>query len=343
MSYIYTYDGSNSSINLWVTTFGEILFYFKQTLKQAGWTVIKSGDGLSLYSSSTDIITHSGSGAGGINNTNGWFVLKHPTSSRQIQMWRGSASYSSVCGNIYYSYSAGFTGGSPTATTRSTATDEKLLMATDVYSTVAPIALNTNMRLHIVADNSGSYGFYAFWHALGGGAPTAVWMMDPLLPGTYSASDVDPYIYYFTSNSIYYEPGFAPSAISGGSPGFYSSGIGSESSSPATAKGWYRKGYANEGFANIPAMAYTSGGGIAIPGSTVINPFNGYDATFPIFYGRRTGLTTQVNIKGMSSIAQWSGVTRNTGDTLSIGGPNARDKIVCGNLALPWNGSVPKV
>lgn len=351
MSYIYTYDGTNPSINLAITSIGEILFYFKQTLKRAGWTVLRSSDG-TTYSSNSDIITHAGSGAGGTENSIIWYVLKHPTSSRQLQVFRTVTNYnggSTPSVGLFYSYSAGFTGGSPSATSRSTATDEKGALGNNGDIALAPVQIalvtSSNMRLHVVADNAAPYGWYMFWHDLGvsGSSPLGIWMMDPMLPGTYSSSDLDPYVFHCTGKSWRNPSGSYFDLQAGGTPAVWSGGMGVEGSHSVTPRGWYKKGASNESWVYYPAMAYTSAGGISIPGSTVINPYNGYDATFPIVYGRRTAWAAQIGVKGISSLAQWSGVARNVGDTLSIGGPNARDRIICGNLALPWNGSVPKI
>jgi len=74
---------------------------------QAGWTVIASGDGLSGYSTSGDILTSAAAVAGGLGNTKSWFILKEPSPGfnglqRQFLIYRASEA-SPVSRNVMYS------------------------------------------------------------------------------------------------------------------------------------------------------------------------------------------------------------------------------------------------
>ncbi len=84
----------------------------KAALKASAYTVTRSSDGIS-FSSSGDIITTAGTGAGGINNSGAWFVVAVAAGSPDTQQYLfyrgGSGEWA-----IWQSASAGFTGGSPT-------------------------------------------------------------------------------------------------------------------------------------------------------------------------------------------------------------------------------------
>ena len=54
------------------------LFRMKELLVNAGWKVMMSGDGLSLYSATGDVITSPGDGAGGMDNPRAWYRLQSP-------------------------------------------------------------------------------------------------------------------------------------------------------------------------------------------------------------------------------------------------------------------------
>ena len=70
----------------------------------------------------------------------------------------------------------------------------------------------------------------------------------------------------------------------------------------------------------------------------------GKDDTAPIAYVRgSTSFGTQIGVKGFSgTIMRWLGTTRAVGDTLSVN--VARDRIIVGNVSLPWDpGVVPVI
>lgn len=90
---------------------------FKAGLKAQGWSVTRTSDGIT-FSSSSDILTHGGSGAGGLDNANAFFVAAAPAPSTQsFVFYRGA---DALNWGIWSSGAAGFTGGStsslPTAT-----------------------------------------------------------------------------------------------------------------------------------------------------------------------------------------------------------------------------------
>jgi len=312
----------------------EIMYYFKRTLVQAGWTVIKSGDGtVGGYSSSGDIFSSTpatgyGSGTTGLNNGSAWYVLRAPGSvagaTRQLCVQRNATL--SYAFSIDYSYSAGFVTGGAYAT-KPTASDSLAILPASCFLYSA-----TTYRFSIGADNASPYGFYMFMFPINGGSPVCGLVMDPLTSGTYDSADVDPYIFYM------------PSAGTGAVPPspFLTAGLTSEAllTGPTSL---YKKGLAGETFITTPGLSYSSDTATSIPSLMLVNPYSSKDETYPIMYARGSALA-QPGFKGVGSMMKWIGQSgRSTGDTLSVASTGAKDYIVVGNIALPWNGSTPTV
>jgi hypothetical protein len=70
-------------------TFDQFWYDWKAFMKGSGgasdWTVIASGDGLSTFSTTTDVITQAAIGAGGMANPRSWFILREPNNGLDSQ------------------------------------------------------------------------------------------------------------------------------------------------------------------------------------------------------------------------------------------------------------------
>ena len=105
----------------------------------------------------------------------------------------------------------------------------------------------------------------------------------------------------------------------------------------------YKKGLTGETFITTPGLSYSSDTATSIPSLMLVNPYSAKDETYPIMYARGSALA-QPGFKGVGSMMKWIGQSgRSTGDTLSVASTGAKDYIVVGNIALPWNGSTPTV
>lgn len=151
-----TNDGA-STINLSTDGPGAI-FRLKKLLKTVGWTVPMSSDG-STYNPSGDQITHSGSGAGGMNNLSAWFRIQDPGGQREYLFQRDTSAERL---KWHYSTSAKFVGGSPNATTLPTATDTKGLVEESTGSVIM-FPLGATVRAHIAAQDTAVGGVYSWW------------------------------------------------------------------------------------------------------------------------------------------------------------------------------------
>ena len=143
-----------------------ILYYLKETLKNAGWTILASSDG-TTYNSSGDQISSPDAGTNGMNNTSAWFRITDPDNSREFVMMRGNTALNAY---IKYSRSSKFSGGSPSATVLPTTAggDSAVLVGTGNDSTSATnssalVTTANTARLHIITDNSSTNGVYPWY------------------------------------------------------------------------------------------------------------------------------------------------------------------------------------
>jgi hypothetical protein len=302
----YVFDVNNDSM-----TGAQAMYKFKELLKTAGWVVKSSGDGLSAFSSTTDIITSGSSGANGFANSNAWVRLQSPAGAGSREFLVQRSSFNTLW-TIKYSYSIGFSAGSPSATVLPTATDSQtLLSASSLFVT------DSTYRFNAAADNAAPYGFWMGCFLLGGESnfnPSGgAWMMDPLLTGSYPAADVDPTIHYVSGTTSW---------SSGTTSGIF---------------GYLKKGLSGEGFVNIPWLIIQSQSASSFPQGVGNNCFTLKTDLFPIFYARQSSKTAPVGYKGISSICKWTGNPLACPTLLSVSTTN--DYIVIGHIALPWNGS----
>ncbi len=140
------------------TAGGRSFFDLKEGLKQGGWTVEESGDGLALFSAVGDIITVRGTGVGGVN-LRAWARLQaHSGFEIIIQMGDGSVAGSALVIDIRLKVSAadGFTGGTPSAIQTPSATDQFVLRGSSNDS--SPVYdRNWNGRTNASLDAEGEH------------------------------------------------------------------------------------------------------------------------------------------------------------------------------------------
>jgi hypothetical protein len=165
-------------VNFIPATFAEAIFRLKQLLKTAGWIHQASSDGTTFTTTPgnvNDAITSAGIGAGGMENSLAWFVLQQPGGTRQFcfQIDTTTTWY------IKLSVSAGFTGGTPSATEVPSATDEIVLvgLGPDAGPTFEAIPLypDGQQTFNIVADDAAPHG----WWAGGHGYNLQDWLVGP--------------------------------------------------------------------------------------------------------------------------------------------------------------------
>jgi hypothetical protein len=294
----------------------DAIFKWKQFMVIHGWTITQSSDGTNF--SAGDNISSSGSGANGLANNRSWFVIQQPSSARSLCLQRGT-------GDIYWriKYSVGgFNFGTPSAThvPDGDTNDDNIVFGTGTDSSPRFSAFSSGVTtIQMAVDNASPYGFYFLTYPSNAPYLGNVIMLDPLI--NIPSQDQDPYIVYI-DNTIY-------SLKNRGINGSYSS----------RTRGYFKYGTNNQVFTRIPASNYYGANKIVVPASLPVNPINGNDDMFPIFYIlSATAMLPGTQYKGMSSFLKWCGTTRACGTLAQLVSPG--DRVIFGDVNLPWNNSV---
>jgi len=302
------------------------IFRLKTALKTAGWTVTKSSDG-TTYNATGDQITLATSGAGGMANNSAWFIVSSPsvTYPRQIAIQRGTTN---LDWKVKYSANSGF--GTGTSTQMPAAADEVILFGggTNASPTFAQLlgtdnTYRINIRAGGLAEN---YGFIFITNISGSAVINTNFILDPMLPGTFAAADIDPCCINIEYNSI--------AALN--------TNLVLSTASP---QGWLKKGLAGAGFVRIQYCYIYANTTTVYPGGAGQNPFTTFDETVPILCARQSALAAPFGFKGVSSTLSYNGVFRASGDTLNVS--TSKDRlIISGNatstlvyVSIPWNGT----
>lgn len=301
------------STNQTPATGAAFLYRLKTLLKSVGWTVKSSSDG-TTYNSSGDQISSESSGANGMANALAWFRIQCPTKDSvtreftfQIQTGAGTG------WRIKYSYSAGFTGGSPGATQTPSATDEKIPTGsgggTDASPTFGTICTTgaTNAQ-YCAGDVNEGYSFYASQSSAG--TLSSVLCFDYL---DVPSGDIDPIVMFFSASSSILT---TTSTLEAGS----------------TANTWWGKGTKNEIWSTISlTIPYNSVTAIKAFGA---NPYTGNSDIISLYWAKTTNNTVESGYKGRSKLFYANLTTQVQGTTY-----NTKSKIQLGDFAFPWDGT----
>lgn len=289
MAWIMEYGGApgTPTKNLSHSSGAETIFALKELLKTAGWTVLSSSDG-TTYNASGDQITSSGSGAGGMDNTNAWFRIEDPSSLREYVIQRSSLQYS---WKWLYSASDGFTGGTPGATTIPTATDQQGLAKNSIgFQTLFPTS--GSWRAHIAAQNAAHNGVYAWWCAVNVSTAEEMFLCCEAIDSNTTSNDNDPCIHYGSDDSP-----------------IYGTICASNTTNTDHFKTWMRYGEADEEWTGVTANYYynvTIHLPVPANNSYVVDPHDSLVKTLPIHWLRHNSTGEIVGYKGMGKYYHWN-------------------------------------
>lgn len=315
-----------------LTGTGSLMIYeLKELLKLAGWTVTQSGDA-TTYDDDGDVITGPGGGAGGMANTRAWFVARMPGTTRELCFQRGTTD---LLWRIKYSWNAGFSGGSPSADTVPSASDEEVLHGSGTDSSPTGAALfhtDSQYYTQIMAQDSGRYGFWLASYDTSRISQTAI-LLDPMAEGSFPDADADPYAMYValdTSGSSLSQV-WAQSSSNNTTAPYLSNSAG------RGPKAWMRPGLSRAGFVGIGACYFEYYAGGSSRSSTVsyaTNATSGEDVFLPVVYARAAAETPPNGVKGVSSLMRINSNRRNNADTTAD-----LAYIQMGHVVLPWDGA----
>ncbi len=292
------------------TTGPQSIFALKQwlTTSHGGtkfWSVVASGDGLAAYSSTGDVITHSGSGANGLDNNNAWFVLRDPDDNREILFHRGAPNY---LWYLWYLRGEHFDTTSAGAAIPATHGNKKSWMG--ARATPGPFSLfpsSGSWYFHICCEGDTPEGnVYPFWavaRVSGSGAAASALILDCVLDALSPATDSDKAVLLSNSGVLQHD--------SGAFLGY--------ANSSACLSGYMRFGEANVEWSWYTLAFYGDNSSNYYPGTVPTHPEDGKFPILPGFYWRR-GATTN-GVKGQSKLITYKPSTTLAafGDTMYDG------------------------
>jgi len=324
------------------------VYLFISTLVAAGATKVKDSDG-TTYSSGGTQITSGASGANGLANTNAWFVLRLAAVNGQQRSFCFQRSSSNTSWRVKYSYAAGFTGGSPSATQVPSATDEVTILGsgTDASPGFAGMLPTDNTyRFNVCAgDSTIGYGFYWLVFTIANQyAGQVAFMLDVMATGTFSSADVDPAIVYMdtTTGATLFGVLKLPYQMGGPAQGRCYYGLAAVATWTSVICLFYAEAW--------QPGTYTVAGYSEQAGNNTLgtNGWNSKDDVVPVAYGRPKNLTpygpacASFGWKGFGTLHKYANNYRANMDTLSVDA-GTKNYIYFNGSALPWDGSTPTI
>ena len=333
-----------ASVNNTPSTGAVAMYSLISTLVIAGWTMPDAGD---ASTRAANQITTGASGGGGLGNTNSWVRLKAPTvnggnvvnQQRELTIQRGTTD---VLWRVKYSASAGFTGGSPSATVTPSATDEVFMFGggTDgvgaTFLTVLPT--NGTYKFHTMAGGANEfYSFACWWLTSASTTVLGLMAMDVMATGSFPATDVDPAVTWFSNVS---------SPVSA----LIINNSGTTATNPAITRAWLgatsAAGAAITGTNSqyVLPLTHNSNGSATFINNTVsmgTNPFTNKDDIIPMAWARPGAVAPPTGWKGYSTLFAWGSVQRTSMDTCDVA--TTKDRVYVNGLWLPWSGATPSI
>lgn len=297
------------------------MFNLKEMLKAASWIVKSSSDGTVFNATGDEIITGA-SGAGGMANNSAWFRIDNPDGVEYV-VQRGTTN---LVWRVKVSADDTFIGGTPGPTQVPSATDEgvSLGVGTDGAPTFENFfGADASYRHKGGADSATPYHFWSGAFPTGGGVQNHAFAHLGL--SAVESTDGSPFVTVIGDTELADTNLSAEVEVFNDTRAFgYVAAI-----APTTAT-----------YVVMSAATYNTAVAQAFPSGIPTNPISIDDEGIPIPFLRRSAIANP-GWKGVSTVMKWLGVDRTNGDTLSV--TSTRDRIIFGNVSLPWQGTVPTV
>lgn len=279
------------------------------TIVAAGGSVLADSDG-TTYNASGGQVTSGASSAGGLGNTNAW-VRVRTVGGHEFTIQRGTTN---LVWRIKYSQSAGFSGGTPSASQTPTATDQAIRCgggtdASPTFLTLFPT--DATSKLYGCADSSNGE-FYFFNRVIAGGAQSGG-IIFTLSTGGDSAAAL---IVAVAGSS------FAAATIGNTGATALSSGT----------MAWLYYGTGSAAFVAMPAV-----GAEGFPNDSGQDGSGNYLIRY-VEFSRKLSLGGTTGNGGKSPSVCWNATSRVAGELYLVGGSSYR--ITAGDVNLPFVSSV---
>jgi hypothetical protein len=354
----YTFSLNNAGYD-----FGTALLNLKTMLVAAGWTVPASGDGNAIYSSSGDVCTASTAGvaaqANSLTNANAWFRLRDPN-GHELLIRHANNGAATDSYYIWFSDSAGFVTGSPSATVSPTATDSLCVLGNNASpfnsgSAWSNLATGAQKWDFCVGGADEGYGFYAHGRNTPAGEYIGGLLYD-VLEETHP-DDTSPIVIHalgpnYTGNPSYYSGNTINNVQA-----CRVKGSAASQSAPSRPIGFSFDSSESAGWLHAIVMPRAYGGSNSIVQSMAVNPYDGnYEVMGGVYYNTWplviTGGTSEENgryapgtIKGKSRLLLGLGsigpaaMDTDTGKTMIVQRFNSGNT----TLWIRWDGSTTPV
>lgn len=308
----------------------ENIFFLKETMKTAGYTVTGSGDGLSAHSAVGDIITTALTGANGLDNPNAWFTIQQPAGgsgsyqgTREWLFQRDPASpgtaYIWKCEysgpQIIFDQATGSATVSPDGTTPELV---KSFNNSSGFTTILPTNKTYTFQIRI-GDSTENFHWYCISYPNGGGAINSRIAFVPLCVNSDATSDTDPFILGASINSLTSNNLITPSS--------------------SNMFCWQGDSLLEVNYAQLNAFNLQNANSeVIFPDASGPNPENNRSDGLSMYWGRRSSLAVH-GLKGATDKVKWTGTNRATGDTY-----DSLNFIVFDDTIWEWDGlTVPSV
>jgi hypothetical protein len=327
------------------------IFNLKQTMGEAGWTFPKGSDG-STYNAAGDQITHSGSGAGGLDNHLAWFQANDPGGRRQY-IFQTSGTIPGKFWKIYFSELG--TLGTGSVTIPPTGSDVGVIygggfgvsqgdqpfngpnqFGPALYNDPPGTYLCHAIAFSTPVPGSNVYTFFSFTSKKGTGIVNGIVLADGLLSGTYHPLDVSPVVHIACSSS-------------NTATGFDSSNaLETTTWNAISASGWIKYGYSDGRYKrlNIPTtmiqhFSTTPGRPSSIFSTTDLYDGNRWEWITYAYNANISTRTAPFGIKGFLYNIKIPISTDIYPATLNLDSPDARTYLGVGTwLTIPWASGV---
>jgi len=335
MAYIFTLPDGTSSVNMDPSSGAQAIWWLKEVLKNAGWTVKQT-----FVGGAASVLTPNTTGSAAdmsladLNTNGSWFVIQQPAGTAADAPFNGSRQYLFYRGNnaqswyIGYSRTGGF--GNGNSSTIAYASDEKNVTGSsarngsNMPSTSIVFGANyaSNSWLNIGASDTAPFTFYMFGYSAGDANKytTAAIFTEAFASGTFTfdsnnpadstKSDLDPLVH--CSSWVWAgQSGNATNVLFSGSE-FY-------------ANSWYKLNTANASWDALTVSTYSNYG---------TDPINSKVVLAPVAWGNSSAGKGPRGVGVMIKNA-FSTVSNGTLATVSSAG----DRIIFQDYSFPWPGS----
>lgn len=220
---------------------------------------------------------------------------------------------------------------------------------TDSLGIFSDLFLGRNaFRMHIVADNANPSGFCFFTYkkGFGGFAIETIFMYDPLVANTYPVNEIDPYVIYVDYINNTFDINGFPTKVS-------VCDLSRLSNPKTSVSGYLGLTASSDNFVKLAATCYAGGNpqitsdtgyiqlNSYIPNMLTSNIYTNFDDIMHILYAKSFFYNPAApsGYKGYSSMMKWMSTRR--GNLTLLSSLTSENRIVLGDISIPWNGSSP--